>query len=404
MYKTLIGLHNKITYRNGIITPEGVDKLEDKLGGVCTLIKMHHYMEGQKYGHLASIIPQEKYRIVVSNNAWTHTAPANPGAYSAAALGMSNAAAQRKQFVAEHKVLQSSYANYLGVEESGKELILYAVGDNALAPLKKQYTGFGDTTILSMLDHLRQKTAIRMTTAQKYEYKNAGFNAPWDPTTSITAYFTSLDHFQISLGDHGIATSNAKKTMAAGAQMWNSEMFTEDQMLSWENKLTINQTWPNLQTYFTKKWLERKQYLATMAKQSCFKEAALLALETAATEEEGETQAMLLAMLQEQHDMQVATMGASNKANMDAMMERMNVLVAAGSGRRSNDKENTPLVGNTKPAGSGAGGNKTKKPKHKRKLCPNCKTFVYHAPHKCYKLEANKDTCYPRWSSVFAAK
>jgi hypothetical protein len=141
-----------------------------------------------------------------------------------------------------------------------------------------------------------------------------------------------------------------------------------------------------------------------MAKQSRFKEAALLAWETAATEEEGETQAMLFAMLQEQHDKQMATMAASNKANMDAVMDRMNVLVAASGGRRSNAKENTPLAGNTTPAGGGAGGNKTKKPKRKRKLCPNCKTFVYYAPDKCYELEANKDTHYPRWTSVFAAK
>jgi hypothetical protein len=113
---------------------------------------------------------------------------------------------------------------------------------------------------------------------------------------------------------------------------------------------------------------------------------------------------MLFAMLQEQHDKQMATMAASNKAIMDAMMERMNVLVAAGGGRRSNNKENTPPAGNTTPAGGGTGGNETKKPKRKRKLCPNCKTFVYHAPDKCYELEANKDTHYPRWTSVFAAK
>jgi hypothetical protein len=81
-YKTVIGLRDKNTCLNGIITPEGIDKLEDELGGVCTLIKMHHYMEGQQYGHLASIIPQEKYWIIISNNAWTHAAPANPSAYS----------------------------------------------------------------------------------------------------------------------------------------------------------------------------------------------------------------------------------------------------------------------------------------------------------------------------------
>jgi hypothetical protein len=329
---------------------------------------------------------------------------AYPGAYSAAALGVGNAAVQREQFLAEHKVLQSSYANYLGMEEAGKELILDTVGADALAPLKKQYIGFGDTTILLMLDHLHQKTVIRMTTAQKYEYKNAGFNAPWDPTTRIPAYFTSLDCFQILLGDRGIATSNAKKTMEAGTQMWNSEVFTEEQMLSWENKPAIDQTWPNLQTYFTKKWLERKQYSATTAKQSCFKEAALFAQETAAAEEEGETQAMLFAILQEEHKKQMATMVASNKANMDAMMERMNALVTAGSGRRNNGKENTPLTRNTTPAGNGAGGNDTKKPKCKQILCPNCKTFIYHAPNKCYELEANKDTHYPRWTSVFTVK
>ena len=398
-YDTLIGVRDKITRLNGIITPENVDKLEDELGGVCTIIKTHHYTEGQKYGHLACVIPQDKYRIVITDDTWTHEAPEDPGAYSAAALGVGNAAAQREQIVAEHKQLQSSYASYLGVQEAGKELILYAVGDDALAPLKKQYIGFGDSTILSMLDHLRQKTAIKMTTAQKYEYKTNGYNAPWDPTTSITAYFTALDRFQISLGNRGISTSDAEKTMAAGAQMWQSEMFTEDQMLLWENKTPALQTWAALQTFFTEKWLERKQYSATTAKQSRFKEAALLAQETAAAEEEGETQALLFSMLQEQHDKQMATMAAANKANMDAMLEKMNALVAASGGRRQYDtnKENTP------PAGTpsvGGGGDVQKKPKRKKTLCPNCKSFVYHSHDKCYELETNKDARYPGWKSI----
>ena len=62
------------------------------------------------------------------------------------------------------------------------------------------------------------------------------------------------------------------------------------------------QKWAALQTYFKDKWLERKQYSATTAKQLRFKEAVLRAQETAAAEEEGELQAMLFVMLQEQHD------------------------------------------------------------------------------------------------------
>jgi hypothetical protein len=117
-YKTLIGLCNKITRLNGIITPEGINKLKDELGSVCTIIKTHHYTKGQKYSHLASIIPQNKYRIVIGNVMWVHAVSANPGAYLAASLGVGNAAAQREQLVAKHRALLANYANYLGKEEA----------------------------------------------------------------------------------------------------------------------------------------------------------------------------------------------------------------------------------------------------------------------------------------------
>jgi hypothetical protein len=259
--------------------------------------------------------------------------------------------------VIEHKILMKSYNDYLSVEEVGKDLILYAAGNDALAPLKKQYIGFSDSMILSMINHLRQKTAIKMTTVQKNKYKATGYNNPWDPTTSISAYFTQLDQFQVSLCNRSFATSDAEKTMVAVAQMWQSEMFMEDQMVAWENKSAAQQTWAKLQTYFTKKWLEHKQYSATMAKQSRTKEAVPLAQETAPAEEEGKSQAMLFPMLQELQDRQIAVMTATNKANMDAMMERMNALVTGGAGRcpTHQDKEITPTVGNSLPTSMGSG-------------------------------------------------
>ena len=78
--------------------------------------KTHHHEQGQKYGHLASIIPQNKYQLVIGNLTWTQTVPAGPGAYSQLALGVENAAAQRE---AKHKILQKSYNNYLGSKEEG---------------------------------------------------------------------------------------------------------------------------------------------------------------------------------------------------------------------------------------------------------------------------------------------
>jgi hypothetical protein len=45
----------------------------------------------------------------------------------------------------------------------------------------------------------------------------------------------------VSLGNRGIVTSDAEKEMAAGAQMWQCEMFTEDQMGARENKTAAQQ-------------------------------------------------------------------------------------------------------------------------------------------------------------------
>jgi hypothetical protein len=232
-----------------------------------------------------------------------------------------------------------------------------------------------------MIKHLHNKKAIKMTTSQKYVYKTEGYCKAWDPTMSITAYFTDLDRFQISFDDRGIA------------QMWESEMFTKDQMVAWENKPTADQTWDNLQTYFLEKWLKRCQYLAATTKQLLrFKKAALAAQEQASAEEEqGEAQAMMFALLQNQHELQLGAMSTTNRATMDVMMEQMNAILGSGSGRTSNqNKENTPPTTNATRGGN----NEAKKVKRKKKLCPHCNMFVFRKPDRCYELDTNKNK---RW-------
>jgi hypothetical protein len=56
-----------------------------------------------------------------------------------------------------------------------------------------------------------------------------------------------LDKFQTFLANCGVAASIKEMTMAAGARMWESKMFTKDQMVTWENKTAAQQTWQNLQ-------------------------------------------------------------------------------------------------------------------------------------------------------------
>ena len=233
-----------------------------------------------------------------------------------------------------------------------------------------------------------------MTTSQKFEYKAEEYGKQWDPTTSITAYFTGLDKFRTSIANRGISTSVNEMTMAAGARMWESEMFTEDQMVAWENKTPAQQTWQALQDYFTEKWLERRQYSQATAKISWFKDTSIAAQETAAAEEEGETLAMMLALLQEQHRAQLEAMVTANQKSMDVMFERMNAIDAGNIKGGPTDKENTPPGGNVSP---GIDNGATKRTKKK---FPRCGKHVFHKSADCYELEANASKRWTGWKSV----
>ncbi len=99
----VVAQKDTITKITGIITPESIDTLKNKLGRAFTILKSTHFNKGQRYGFLATVIPQEKYRIVINNPMWVYTAPENPWVYAAAALGANVSAAQREQIVAHHK-------------------------------------------------------------------------------------------------------------------------------------------------------------------------------------------------------------------------------------------------------------------------------------------------------------
>jgi hypothetical protein len=113
--------------------------------------------------------------IFIVDPVWVYAALANPGAYTAAALAAGVSAAQLEKIIVQHKEMQTAYTEYLGAQESEKELLLYGLSNDALALLKKQYINFGNAAIHLMILHLWVKMAIKMTTSQKFEYKAEGY-------------------------------------------------------------------------------------------------------------------------------------------------------------------------------------------------------------------------------------
>ncbi len=186
----LVAQKDVITKIMGIIMPESINILKNELGGAFTILKSTHFAEGQRYSFLVSVIPKDKYWSVISNPAWVYAAPANPGMYAATALSAGVSAAQRKQIVAQHKEEQTSYADYLSSQEARKELLLYGIGNDALAPLKKQYINFGDATIHSMILHLQEKTAIKRQCCKNLNTRARGTQS--SGTQPLASWPTSL--------------------------------------------------------------------------------------------------------------------------------------------------------------------------------------------------------------------
>jgi hypothetical protein len=118
--------------------------------------------------------------------------------------------------------------------------------------------------------------------------------------------------------------------------------------------------------------------------------STLAAQELAAAEKDGETTVMMFALLQDQHKAQLEVMAAANKHAMDAMLERMNVLIA-GQGKAADKVTATIPNSNT--------GQSSNTINRKKKVCINCGKLIFHKPQTCHELEANARKHYPGWIS-----
>ena len=112
---------------------------------------------------------------------------------------------------AQHDQKNDKYQRNFVIETGTKELIKYAVGNDALAPLKKQFIKFGDEIPQTMIVHLRDKVCLNLTAPEKDDFKRIGYQNPWDVTQNISTYFKYLDDFQDRLDTRVIPTTGSEK-------------------------------------------------------------------------------------------------------------------------------------------------------------------------------------------------
>ena len=75
----------KITCIIGNITQGATDNPEKEILGMLVRIKSNHFKEGHTNGKLAVIVPVERYRSIIGDNAWMYNPPANINNYNTTA-------------------------------------------------------------------------------------------------------------------------------------------------------------------------------------------------------------------------------------------------------------------------------------------------------------------------------
>ena len=141
----ILSQKENITRITGEIESEDVDRLEEEIGGAATTVKSNHYTGGRTNGHLAAILSKVDYRTVLNDNTWDQEPPVEQAAYDPTAAINNNAAARAQQ-EALWRRKDDDLDTDTGVQEGAKELIMYAVGDDALSALKKRFIGYGGIT------------------------------------------------------------------------------------------------------------------------------------------------------------------------------------------------------------------------------------------------------------------
>ena len=134
--------------------------------GIPAGVKYDHFKGGRTNRHLAVIIPMEEYCTIIDDKVWTYNPPIDIGAYDPTT---SNAiAAVRAVKGEERKRKLASLETFNGTFEGAKDLIIYGVGEDSVVEINQRYVVYGGVTPKKMMQHIRDKTCIKMTRLDKF--------------------------------------------------------------------------------------------------------------------------------------------------------------------------------------------------------------------------------------------
>ncbi len=179
--------------------------------------------------------------------------------------------------------------------------------------------------------------------------------------------------------------------------MWQSKMFTEDQMVTWENEPAAQQT-GGAPDIFHREVAGTQAALRNDGKTIAIQRGSASRPRNSSSQGRRRIAGHVVGnatgtTLQADcgNDSNEQGQHGCNDGEDECNIGRWRKKQTA-----QHDKDNPPPGRNRCPlVGTGMGTDQTKQPQKQKALCPYCKKFVLHKPDNCTKLKASKDKRWP---------
>ena len=401
-------------------TTETMNKMVEQMAQMVALVKTTAW--GGRHGSLALVLNDADYSSITKAKI-TSTTPVEQPVTINKSITATSTPLEILTFQEETKKLLKEFDLQEAVTNFGVQCIVDSVEEQYIEELNEEYFGYANSTIKSVLHHLRTNWC-KVMTRERTDATKAFYQA-WVPNmTHIITFGRQLNKQQKKCKTINVIISDEAKTLHFVGQMYKSDYFTEEHMTKYEILSDSNKVWDKTLAHFTELFSLRKAYGNDRAANSGFESAAHIhdhasahSILTDNTESEL-TRDLYIESLEE------SLAAAREKYALDATthtpvpptFDPLTLLQEALAEQRKQVSDimaqNAKLIatlskgggGDSGGSGIGKGNNGNNSTRHKtpwkeKKLCPNCNKEVVHDPADCFSLEANKDKRPKGWGT-----
>jgi hypothetical protein len=386
---TAMLLTKPVTRIHGRPERDQVDVLEKELARIVSTAKTTRFPQGNKYGHLVMIVGEAKYRNIIDDQAFTFETPTDGGAYDTVNIkeDIAKNAASKALAEANHKRKQREYYQWTAVESAARQLIVGAIDEELLVDLVDEWVQYEGHTPAEIFTFIRDNVCLAPTTDDQLALL-AKLAEPWDQTENLLSYFKKLDLAQDAMKKAHVPCTDVAKAIQAGSQMAASGLFSELQIIDWEENSHMDKTWGNLKRYFTKLYKSKMQYAKSEARRTGFESAA--AMQQSKDQEMEKQLTHFMETVTAAHHEEINEIRSENKA-LPATIE---LLMTQMKAQQALLDKMSKQLNTTPPPPADA---REKKPPRQKHECPTCKVLCFHKIENC--PETNEAKRWPGWTT-----